>query len=223
VSDALAELLRGLIDYAGLFPPASLDLPAATRNYAAYRKGPHAWMLGRFVIPADLVPEADPSLPLSVIAPGKKSERAGDVEYIEIPVDGAGLQPGMGPAKIRTGGATPDAYPSAAALAHFLHRAAALRIPFKATAGLHHPLPSPPMHGFVNLFLAACLVWHGGTEAQAVATLEERSFRFDGDASWGHHRLTADQIREARWNFAISFGSCSFEEPIEDLARLGWL
>ena len=65
-SEALHALLSGLIDYAGLFPPASLDLPAAMRNYAAYRAGAHAWMLGRFVVPAALVAEVDTSWPLSV-------------------------------------------------------------------------------------------------------------------------------------------------------------
>jgi len=222
VSEALAELLRGLIDYAGLFPPASLDLAIATANYTRYRQGPHAWMLGRFVIPAALVGEADPSFPLSVIATDKKSERAGDIEYIEVPIGAATVRE-RGPAthlKIRTGGTS---YPPVSDLARFLHEAALERVPFKATAGLHHPLPSPPMHGFVNLFLAAALVWHGGNETDAVATLEESSFYFDDDASWGDYKLTAAQIRDARVDFAISFGSCSFEEPIEDLTRLGWL
>jgi hypothetical protein len=211
--DALRELLRRLIDYAGVYPPASLELPEAVANYRAYRSGPHAWMLGRFVIPSARVAEVSEEFPLSVIAPDKKRERAGEIEYIEIPVtaDPAGLG---ARAKIRTGGLTADAYPTAEVLAGFLHRAAAARVPFKATAGLHHPLPSPPMHGFVNLFLAACRVWHGATEADAVATLRETSIQFD---------LTPEQIRDARANFAISFGSCSFEEPIEDLQKLGWV
>ncbi len=63
MSDALAELLRGLIDYAGLFPPAALDLPTAVRNYQAYRRGPHSWMLARFVIPAARVNEAPADFP----------------------------------------------------------------------------------------------------------------------------------------------------------------
>jgi hypothetical protein len=211
--DALRELLRGLIDYAGVYPPASLELPEAVSNYWTYRNGPYAWMLGRFVIPSARVADVPDEFPLSVIAPDKKQERAGDIEYIEIPVtaDPAGL---AARAKIRTGGPTADAYPSAEDLARFLHRAAAARVPFKATAGLHHPLPSPPMHGFVNLFLAACRVWHGATEADALATLRETSVHFD---------LTPEQIRDARADFAISFGSCSFEEPIENLHRLGWL
>lgn len=50
--NALRPLLSGLVDYAGLFPPAALDMATAARNYADYRAGPDAWMLGRFVVPA---------------------------------------------------------------------------------------------------------------------------------------------------------------------------
>src|SRR5215510_12132363 len=76
MSEALRALLSGLIDYAGLFPPASLDLPAAMRNYTAYRKGPHAWMLGRFVVPDTLAKEVDSEFPLSVLTSDKKKEQA---------------------------------------------------------------------------------------------------------------------------------------------------
>lgn len=44
-------LLAGLFDYAGLFPPASLDLDDALSAYARYRTGRHAWMLGRLIVP----------------------------------------------------------------------------------------------------------------------------------------------------------------------------
>ena len=44
--------MHGLIDYAGLFPPASLDLAAAVRNFTWYRLGDDNWMLGRFIVPA---------------------------------------------------------------------------------------------------------------------------------------------------------------------------
>ncbi|HJQ21490.1 MAG TPA: hypothetical protein VJ867_14165 [Gemmatimonadaceae bacterium] len=45
-------LLRNVVDYAGLFPPASLSMDAAVREYAAQRSGDDAWLLGRFVLPA---------------------------------------------------------------------------------------------------------------------------------------------------------------------------
>ncbi len=50
-------LLRGAIDYAGLFPPAGLDLETTVRNYAAYRDGHDEWALGRLVLPATKLAE----------------------------------------------------------------------------------------------------------------------------------------------------------------------
>ena len=51
MNHSLRDLLSGLIDYAGLFPPAALDMPAAAREYAEYRESEYRWALGRFVIP----------------------------------------------------------------------------------------------------------------------------------------------------------------------------
>ena len=137
-------------------------------------------------------------------------------------------------AKIRTGGLTPEAFPSCADLAHFLHACATANVPFKATAGLHHPVrsthrptyeadsPTAMMHGFVNVFLAAALLWHrGSSEADALATLEETSpgaFHFDAKLRelarfFAHGGATEGGAPQ----FAISFGSCSFEEPIQIL------
>src|SRR5262245_52939864 len=48
---SLRDLLLGLIDYAGLFPPAALDMLTATRKYAEYREGEYRWALGRFIVP----------------------------------------------------------------------------------------------------------------------------------------------------------------------------
>lgn len=50
---SLTALLANVIDYAGMFPPASLPLEDSLRNYREYRSGPNAWMLGRFICPAD--------------------------------------------------------------------------------------------------------------------------------------------------------------------------
>jgi len=49
---ALRALLAGLVDYAGLFPPAALEMAAAVQAYAAALDGGEAWVLGRFVLPA---------------------------------------------------------------------------------------------------------------------------------------------------------------------------
>lgn len=48
---ALRTLVAGIVDYAGLFPPASLEMSLAAANYAMYRGSVDAWMLGRFVVP----------------------------------------------------------------------------------------------------------------------------------------------------------------------------
>src|SRR5262249_51270542 len=57
---SLRALLAGVIDYAGLFPPAKLPLDQAVRNYARYRTEPESWMLGRFVCPAARLAEFAP-------------------------------------------------------------------------------------------------------------------------------------------------------------------
>src|SRR5688572_23063597 len=79
-------LLRSVIDYAGTFPPATLDLAEAMSKYACAARGPHAPILGRFVLPAPyleefarLVPrfaDAQNSWPLSVIVGGGAAELA---------------------------------------------------------------------------------------------------------------------------------------------------
>lgn len=60
-------LLEGIVDYAGLFPPAALPMVKAVRNFAHYRAGGTGWMLGRFVCPASRLAEfsaaAEPLLP----------------------------------------------------------------------------------------------------------------------------------------------------------------
>lgn len=58
----LRALLDGLIDYAGLFPPARLPLATALANYARYRDTPERWMLGRFILPAGQLAALDEGL-----------------------------------------------------------------------------------------------------------------------------------------------------------------
>src|SRR5262245_33804802 len=57
---SLQALLAGLIDYAGLFPPAQLPLDEALANYARYRREPNGWLLGRFLCPASRLAELPP-------------------------------------------------------------------------------------------------------------------------------------------------------------------
>jgi 5-carboxymethyl-2-hydroxymuconate isomerase len=80
------------------------------------------------------------------------------------------------------------------------------------------------MHGFLNIFLAAAFLRVGMDPPLVVELVNEQSpdtFQFDsGGVSWRSHRLSVYQIAEARRDFAISFGSCSFIEPIDDLRSL---
>ena len=139
-------------------------------------------------------------------------------------------------AKVRTGGVTEDAFPTTDDLLRFLRAAVGAGVPFKATAGLHHPLraryrltyepdsASGTMFGFLNLFLAAAFLRQGMSDADARRLLEEgdpASLAFDRHGvSWRGHRLEAAALAEARRVGLGSFGSCSFDEPVGDLASL---
>lgn len=84
---ALATLLHGIVDYAGLYPPAHLDMPSAVLAYASYREGRARWMLGRFVLPsarldefeqaaATILPASSPEDPWLLAATGSADEAA---------------------------------------------------------------------------------------------------------------------------------------------------
>jgi hypothetical protein len=53
-------LLAGLIDYAGIFPPSQLALRDAVNEYRELRAGPHAGILGSFLVRSSLLAELDP-------------------------------------------------------------------------------------------------------------------------------------------------------------------
>ena len=142
-------------------------------------------------------------------------------------------------AKVRTGGVTPDAFPDVRQLAQFLLSCAEHDTHFKATAGLHHPWrgqyaltyepqsPTAAMFGFLNVLVAAAVVRKGATEAEVVEVLAmERGsdVRFsDEEIRWRDWRLERRELFETHATFALSFGSCSFEEPVADLRRLALL
>ncbi|TVQ31092.1 MAG: hypothetical protein EA376_10930 [Phycisphaeraceae bacterium] len=163
--------------------------------------------------------------------------------FFEIPITGdvrglvAAIAGTEGAAKVRLGGVEVGAFPVAEDVAKFISACAKAGTPFKATAGLHHPLrgshqmtyepdsPSCTMHGFLNVFLAAAMA-HGAkaSEEEVLKALHETSlenFEFHDDVIvWGKRRLPVEKIAQARERFALSFGSCSFEEPIQDLKTL---
>jgi hypothetical protein len=299
--DAAGVLLRHLIDYAGLFPPASLSMASAVANYDAYLQSRWNWILGRFIVPVARLGEFEEALAALPRAAGIESENwrlsaligpdpvadearirdfnarvktvtAGrraviqSVEakvasppeiarlsailppeletYCEIPATSAhDCIPAVARcgrrAKIRTGGETADKFPSPEIVVEFLRLCVHAGIAFKATAGLHHPLrsvhrltdqsdsPLVTMHGFINVFLAAAFLQAGMGPALAIQLLEESAsaaFQFASDGiGWRQHRLSLAEVTAARKNSAISFGSCSFTEPIDDLRALNLL
>lgn len=249
VAPALRALLGGLIDYAGMFPPALLSREAGLARYGSYRSSTDGWVLGRFVISAadleDLPTEIDYKF---AVLSNVDNARAELIEskvivstpkptYCEVPIGSLDALKKAGSfAKIRTGGITPGAIPSVQNVSDFILSCAERKLPFKATAGLHHPIrskhnltyePDAPfamMHGFINVFLAASFAWHGEQHIRDIlAETDPTAFRFDGRAHWRDLSISSQKIAEARENFAHSFGSCSFEEPMEDLRRIGWL
>jgi hypothetical protein len=217
---ALRRLLSGIVDYAGLFPPAALDLAAAVRNYAEYRASSDAWMLGRFIIDVGRLDEfsavlhersdsgewrlsalAGPEFEADVarcvafnaanagrasvdtletklaspaaIACAAGATAGGFTLFVEVPIDRdpilliQAIADARMNAKVRMGGVTAEAFPAASDVVRFMRRCGDAGVPFKATAGLHHPLrakyrltyasdaPRGEMYGYLNVFLAA--------------------------------------------------------------------
>jgi len=54
------SLLDGIIDYAGLFPPAKLPMDEAFARFIEHRSSDDGWMLARFVCPAARLDELEP-------------------------------------------------------------------------------------------------------------------------------------------------------------------
>lgn len=162
--------------------------------------------------------------------------------YVELPLDGdlpalvrqlraRGLR-----AKMRTGGVTADAIPDAEAVARFLAECTAAGVPFKATAGLHHPrrgayrltyeinAATAPMHGYLNVFVAAALLRAGASREDAVRVLLEtdpEALRVEETAViWRGRRVDGAALAALRREGMTAFGSCSFREPLDKLAEV---
>jgi hypothetical protein len=280
-------LLTAIVDYAGLFPPAKLDLWQAMANYVQYASTPERWLLGRFVLPASRLDQFQSLLPefslaqwsLSVIveetsigleqvqscisypqiavraleflplAPGAIAQvlpllPTGVEAFFEVPWNSdldavlQILQSTQAAIKLRTGGITAEAFPSSFELGKAILGCARAQVPFKATAGLHHPLPTiqrltddpdsatVAMHGALNVALLAALTFQQTIPLpEAVVMLEageiQDNFQFLADGIvWGDRTLSLAELEAARHHCFRSFGSCSFKEPVEDLKAL---
>ncbi len=334
MTKSLRALLEGVIDYAGLFPPASLALDTALEEFTTHRRDPLSWMLSRFVIPAGLLPEItlDTALKLSsphfsvligggrtqaefvanvkegVTAAAQFNERlagkcvadafevkidaraVGKIrvesvsEFLRIVCDAVhsgipttptktvpvycefvpeqpisswpkgeddfasfiagisqfnrshlGAPKCAGEAfgfKFRSGGVNRDDFPPVAALAFALTQSRLYGVPFKATAGLHHPLYHQDsalgvkMHGFINVFAAGVLAHVHQLSDEVVSAIlsseQPDNFRFDDEGlSWRELSASVTEISQARRGFIRSFGSCSFTDPRDGLDALG--
>lgn len=293
--EAISHFMTELIDYAGIFPPAALNLSDALINYQTYIKGSDSWMLGPFVIPVYRLNELEPykalfseEHPLSLSVILTKSEKfdhdmkaihlfletfetAGTVEAIEIP-----LPPQVNPSlldkienktenyhvycemtgtndehihtldaiqkinqkslkrigiKLRMGGIKAHLFPSANHAAFVIYECRKRGLALKFTAGLHHPIRQyrdeveTMMHGFVNVFTASIMAYcHEVDEATIQAILldeDPANFLFTPNAlSWRNKTVSSTEINNARSLFAASYGSCSFDEPREELGEL---
>ena len=311
MSAAIDSLLQRCIDYAGLFPPANLDLSEAVDLFTADQRGEYQNWLQHFILPAAQIREfdslrdnrrRDAPWTLSLIMGGaetlhdwqtsledvlepfasRDAKNTDVVQVLEIGLPRAidadvdsftqaveSLERQLAPTslvvcmiffettsaehrrvlaqvlaarkshtrklglKLRTGGLTRDHFPSVQQLAECIRLCHSLDIQWKATAGLHHPLPSDckrtdaKMHGFLNLLCAVILLEGNKLPVNQIEDLlTDRNpdhFVFDDTSlKWMGITANVEQIRLGRERF-LSFGSCSFAEPLEDLTALGLL
>jgi hypothetical protein len=288
-------LVRGLIDYAGLFPPAALPMSDAVLRYAGYQRRPDAWGLARLVVPVARLGEFETALsslsatdraaarfPLAALAgadlaadrvaiqafnvrhagaDGVRVESlelrvasVGDIDtagerlgndlelYCELPLSAdlpslVSATKRIGArAKIRMGGVKPVDFPAPEAVLAFLASCVAERLPCKATAGLHHPVRGPApltyepgsarttMYGYINLVLAAAVLWHHRPESEAYELLrlpDRDTLQVTAEGIvWGGIKLSVGEIDTTRRHFLLAIGSCSFTEPMDELAAI---
>jgi hypothetical protein len=181
-------------------------------------------------LPATEIEKFIPHLPNSVEAFCEIPFNADLQAYLAI------LQNSPIAAKLRTGGITPEAFPRTNQLCEYIFAFAGAKIPFKATAGLHHLLPGKyrltyepdsqlaTMYGFLNVILLAAFIYTQKlTQQQALNLLQEtsiNSFQFQPDSiTWQQQQLSILDIEKSR-QFFRSFGSCSFQEPIADITHI---
>jgi hypothetical protein len=280
-----------IVDYAGLFPPASCSMADAVRQYDTYRKSGDGWMLGRFVVAAMRLQEfaaaiaeggvvierTDPwhlSVVMGVHVPGELAriaafgaeweERGVFASAVELKVTSVGQVqvvgeqiprafvryfevPQRGPydalleaivnagarAKLRTGGTSPGLFPESDVVARFLVAATGCDVPFKATAGLHHPwrgdypityaadAPRERMHGFVNVLVATAEAIRSGDTRTVRAIVDESdrvAFAPSADGiTWRDREYSVAELTTAHERGFVGFGSCSFREPVDEL------
>ena len=317
MGDIVRILMNRIIDYAGLFPPAKLDLPTSLQHYTKYMMGDDNWALSHFVIPQKLLE----NFPLDLLSPEynynfsllpdlftttgsreavaesflkkltvlvkaiEKFEEAKNVKiawleiklnhhlfsfgeellvfivkslsevskkfsldmiFFEIPFQNSNdrmfsslvavlsldsdYPSGI---KFRTGGITPDLFPSLSSLSQAIKLCAKHGIAMKATAGLHSHIRHFDKdlgvwrYGYLNVFLAMMMAVKFQLSRQLILELlsetDVSQIDFDGEIRWKEFALTKTDIEDLRSSVAISYGSCNYIEPLEHLRGLGLL
>ncbi len=274
-------MLEGFIDYAGLYPPANLEMQPVVNNWSSFLQSDDHWMLARLIIPAnrldefksvavDLLPKQGEEMwQLSVLLPPAGSEHfesalqsviefnmdscgavANVIEfkadttseidralsmlhddlfpYIELPIveDPRGLiaclSGAIAGAKVRTGGIERELYPSSQTLSRFIHSCAIAGQSFKATAGMHHPCQHQNdsvgvlEFGFLSVLHATAAASVGNASVEEVEQILNTPFP---DFS----EFTECQLEQVRAELFNSLGTCSFDDPREDLRGMGLL
>ncbi|MCU0372066.1 MAG: hypothetical protein MUE56_02330 [Ignavibacteria bacterium] len=324
-TSAFTAFMNRIIDYAGMFPPAGLNLEDAFRNYGGYIKSEDEWMLSRFVCtiktfgnffdgnnparkimdehkgdnwikftilltggnsPKEFYPSLENDLKLlrkfreenfdslsadsfEVKLPeelhtksaGKSTLKFlnesslifndlgfyGCRMFVEPPVNNdyryifeklaetiaeSDHDGGNAGFKLRTGGVTPELFPSPEQIACALNVCNLSKIEFKATAGLHHPVRhyndgvNTKMHGFLNVFGAGIFAYANYLNEREITEIindeNPHNFVFENDKFiWKDLTADTESIGNARSGFVTTFGSCSFDEPRGDLKTLG--
>jgi hypothetical protein len=169
----------------------------------------------------------------------ERSELRGLPTYLELPpgTEGERLDAAMHAlqrtglhAKLRCGGTVAEAFPSVERVAGFIAAAASHGVAFKATAGLHHPVrhldtaTGFTMHGFFNILVAAALAPDvSPAELEAVVAEEDpQAFAFDKTSlRWRDRRVDIGELGRMRSTCFHGYGSCSVQEPVDDLTALG--
>ncbi len=264
--------LHGLIDYAGVFPPAELDLGTAIAEYRRVRRGPHGWIVGPMIVRASqaVTLAASPTTPLTGVGPIAlvadtpiaEVDAGIDVCQVEVRAVSATLAADTADAlartdvvyvesahpedpvlldwiaemrraghdvraKIRTGGVSAAAFPSVEAVASFVDHCVRRAVPFKATAGLHHPFRCPSAvkdateHGFLNLVAAVRAALAGSAAVTDVLASTDPSEFSPTEATW---RNVGSEVTDGAVRRVLrSIGSCSVNEPVGYLVDLGVL
>jgi hypothetical protein len=224
-----------------------MSLPDALDEDRQARESPYGWLVDRFVVPAAKLADLPADRPaLSVVLSSLDDvqlvDGAADVEAVELvlpsarpasaelvaaysalrPLDvdtyfelvfdegwrdtipaaiGAVAAIG-GRVKLRCGGAFVPTVEQVGLVVACCRDAG---VPFKATAGLHHPVRSGEAHGFLNLLAAA---------TAPLGRIDEVLAEQDGRAL---------EVEDAGREVFVSFGSCSWQEPVDGLRELGML